>query len=170
MDIVKQRRSNLTAAQVMKLIALVREYIPFLDGRFCGAGAGDQTNQKKKKTTWSRIAAEVNGMDPLSPPRSGEEMRKKWNYHQFIPACPDEAHVATTPCNDAATSRPATKISSRLNILVCRWCTNGAPAQPVYIEWSTSVPLADQETVSSAVGVNRPLLNATPVLGMVLAR
>ncbi|GFR77988.1 transport protein Sec31A, partial [Elysia marginata] len=67
-------------------------------------------------------------------------------YHQFIPACTDEAHVATTPCNDAATGRPATKISSRLNILVCRWCTNGAPAQPVYIEWSTSVPLADQET------------------------
>ncbi|GFR63946.1 hypothetical protein ElyMa_005494500 [Elysia marginata] len=66
-------------------------------------------------------------------------------YHQFIPACPDEAHVATTPCNDAATGRPATKISSRLNILVCRWCI-GAPAQPVYIEWSTSVPLADQET------------------------
>ena len=75
----KQRRTNLSTAQILKLISLVGTHIKMICGRHQGAAGYQEISNKSKKATWEKIMLEVNAIDPLSPHRTAGELRKKWN-------------------------------------------------------------------------------------------
>ena len=77
----KQRRTNLSTAQILKLISLVGTNKKTICGRHQGAAGYQEISNKSKKATWEKIMLEVslNAIDPLSPHRTADELRKKWN-------------------------------------------------------------------------------------------